>query len=80
MEYTNLRDWLDAHEVSIDELGRENVADACRDALWDQLVEDAIFSLIQNEPGTVALELVSELPELNPAEEFCRAPDKEEKQ
>ena len=68
MEYTNLRDWLDAHEVSIDELGRENVADACRDALWDQLVEDAIFSLIQNEPGTVALELVSELPELNPAE------------
>ena len=40
MEYTNLRDWLDAHEVSIDELGTDNVADACYQALLDILRDD----------------------------------------
>ena len=67
MKYVSLREWLDTHEVSIDELGTENVADACREALWDSLIEDAIFSFMDNERSNIVLDLATELPELNPA-------------
>ena len=68
MKSISLREWLDAHEVSIDELGTEDVADACREALWDSLMEDAISDLLYNERSDIVLDLATELPELNPAE------------
>ncbi len=68
MKYVSLREWLDAHEVSVDELGTENVADACREALWDSLIEDAISDFLYNERSDIVLDLATELPELNPAE------------
>ena len=52
-KYVSLNEWLDSHEVSIDELGTDKVADACREALKDILLDDAISELISNEKEEV---------------------------
>lgn len=64
----SLSRWLDRHEVDIDRLGQEDVADACREATWDELKHDATIQYIQNNTWEVVDDLISELPDLNPAE------------
>lgn len=64
----NLDRWLDEHEVSIDDLGQEKVADVCREALWDVLKHDATIEYINNNTWEIIDELKSELPDLNIAE------------
>ena len=65
MKYTNLNRWLNSHEASMDELGTDNVLEACYDAMHDILCRDKVSDFVWNNKGDVATELIDNIRDID---------------